>query len=585
MIETMNAEIKAWVEETAGLTKPNKIVWIDGSAAQLEALRKEAVAAGILIPLNEKKYPGCYLHRSNKQDVARVESRTFVCTKDKRDAGPTNNWEDPESMYAKMRTLYDGVMAGKTMYVIPFSMGDPKSSFAKFGVELTDSIYVVLNMAIMARIGIDVLKEVGTSGFTKALHATGTLDRDNLYVSHFPEDNTIWSINSAYGGNALLGKKCLALRIASYLAKKEGWFAEHMLILGLKRPGHEIRYITAAFPSACGKTNLAMLQVPEYFRKKGYEVTTLGDDIAWLRIGQDGRLWAVNPEYGFFGVVPGTNEKTNPNALRSAESNTIYTNVAFNPADNTVWWEGLTDVPPDGLYDWTGEKWDPNSGTKAAHPNSRFTAPITQCPSLSPEYFSPVGVPVSAMIFGGRRAKTDPLVYEAFDWTHGVFVGASMASETTAAASDVTQSARRDPMAMLPFTGYNMGDYFDHWVKMGGKIPNPPRIYHVNWFKKDDEGHYIWPGFGDNLRALEWILRRVEGEADAVESPIGLLPKPGDIDYEGLDLSESTKTALFDVDNELWKEEAHDIDRFFKSIDNIPEELSAQLDALNNRLG
>jgi len=584
MLKNINTEVAAWVDETAALTKPDNTIWIDGSEEQLSSLRKEAVASGILIPLNEEKYPGCYLHRSNKQDVARVESRTFVCTRSKQDAGPTNNWEDPVSMYAKMSALYDGVMRGKNMYVIPFSMGDPDSSFAKYGIELTDSIYVVLNMAIMARIGEHVLSSIGTNGFTKALHATGNLDRENLYVSHFPEDNTIWSINSAYGGNALLGKKCLALRIASFLAKKEGWLAEHMLILGLKRPGQETRYITAAFPSACGKTNLAMLQVPEYFRKKGYEVTTLGDDIAWLRIGEDGRLWAVNPEYGFFGVVPGTNEKTNPHALHSCMSNTIYTNVAFRPSDRTVWWEGLTDVPPDGLLDWTGVPWDPKSGTKAAHPNSRFTAPISQCPCLSKEYFAPAGVPISAMIFGGRRSKTDPLVYESFDWNHGVFVGASMASETTAAASDVTQAARRDPMAMLPFCGYNIGDYFAHWVEMGKKIKNPPRIYHVNWFKKDDAGHYIWPGFGDNLRALDWMLRRVEGSAEAKESPIGLLPLEGDIDYEGLTLSDADKAALFEVDKTIWQGEAAEIDDFFKTIDKIPAEMKDELSKLQHRL-
>jgi phosphoenolpyruvate carboxykinase (GTP) len=586
---TNNKAVNAWVDEMAAMTKPDSIVWIDGSGEQLDALRAQSVKSGEIIPLNKEKLPGCFLHRTAVNDVARVEHRTFICSRKKEDSGPTNNWEDPVEMYARLRKLYDGSMKGRTMYVIPFSMTVPESPFAKFGIELTDSIYVVLNMAIMTRIGNRVLKCLDASkdpsDFTKGLHAKANIDEENRYIVQFPEDNAIWSINSGYGGNVLLGKKCFALRIASYLGRKEGWMAEHMLILGLENPKGEVRYVAAAFPSACGKTNLAMLIPPEIYKKKGYKVWCVGDDIAWLRIGPDGRLWAVNPEAGFFGVAPGTNMKSNPNALLTCQKNTIFTNVVHNLDDDTVWWEGLDKNPPKNALNWKGEKWNSADGSNGAHPNSRFTAPAYQCPCISSEFESPQGVPISAVIFGGRRAKTAPLVYQSRNWEHGVFVGSIMGSETTAAAAGAVGVVRHDPMAMLPFCGYHMGDYFTHWLEMGKKIPNPPKIFNVNWFRTDDAGKFIWPGYGENMRVLDWILRRSFGETEAVESPIGWLPKPEDISLEGLDVSLDTLKALLSVDKVLWKEEAKGIGEFYAKFgDKLPAKLKDELAALEKSL-
>ncbi|MBP3941129.1 MAG: phosphoenolpyruvate carboxykinase (GTP), partial [Christensenellaceae bacterium] len=536
---TSNKNVLNWVEEMTALTKPDKVVWIDGSKEQLDALREEAVATGEMIRLNEELLPGCLYHRTQPNDVARVEDRTFICTSKKEDAGPTNNWCAPEEMYAKLTPMYDGVMKGRTMYVIPYSMGPIGSPLAKVGVELTDSIYVVLNMEIMTRMGKAAFENLGetSNDFVRGLHSKADVDPEKRYIVHFPEDNTIWSINSAYGGNVLLGKKCFALRIASFQGKNEGWMAEHMLILGIEKPNGEVKYVTAAFPSACGKTNLAMLIPPEGYRNKGYKVWTVGDDIAWLKQGEDGKLYAINPENGFFGVAPGTNAKSNYNALASTKQGTIFTNVAINNDDMTVWWEGLDKNPPENATEWKGAKVNGKTyGEKLAHPNSRFTAPAKNCPCISPEFDNPQGVPISAMIFGGRRAKTAPLVYQAFDWNHGVFVGSIMASETTAAAAGAVGVVRRDPMAMLPFCGYNMGDYWQHWVDMGVKLgENAPKIFNVNWFRTDDEGHFIWPGFGDNMRVLMWALERCEGRGDAVETAIGYLPTPDAIDLEGIE--------------------------------------------------
>ena len=590
---TKNVHVLDWIKEMADMTQPDRIVWIDGSEEQTEALRKEAVSTGELIKLNPELLPNCYLHRTAVNDVARVENRTFICTSKKEDAGNINNWMAPAECYEKLGKLFKGSMKGRTMYVIPYSMGVPESDFAKIGIELTDSIYVVLNMLIMTRAGQHILDVLGDSpDFIKGLHARADIDENNRYICHFPEDNTIWSVNSGYGGNVLLGKKCFALRIASYLGRKEGWMAEHMLILGLEYPDGDIRHITAAFPSACGKTNLAMLIPPEFFRKKGYKVWCVGDDIAWLRIGKDGRLWAVNPENGFFGVAPGTNEHSNPNALAATKKDTIFTNVALNTDNNTVWWEGLDNNPPKHCIDWKGNVWDYTKYNKndkttcAAHPNSRFTAPAVNCPCVSPEFNSVTGVPISAIIFGGRRAKTAPLVYESFNWQHGTFVGSIMASETTAAAAGAVGVVRRDPMAMRPFVGYNMGDYFAHWLEMGKKIPHAPKIFHVNWFRTDDEGHFIWPGFGDNMRVLLWILDRVAGKVDAKETAIGYVPNADDINIEGLDLSKETLKGLLEVDVPSWKQDIGNIREFYDLIgERVPAELRAELDALDKRLG
>ncbi|MBQ5843021.1 MAG: phosphoenolpyruvate carboxykinase (GTP) [Clostridia bacterium] len=584
---TKNAKLNAWLDEMIELCNPDNVVMIDGSDEQIEALRAEACANGEMFKLNQEKLPGCYLHRTAVNDVARVEGRTFICTPTKEEAGPTNNWMDPNEMYAKLLALYKNSYKGRTMYVIPYSMSVVGSDFAKNGIELTDSIYVVLNMIIMTRVGTAVLEAMGENGdFIKGLHARADMDENNKYIVHFPQDNTIMSINSGYGGNVLLGKKCFALRIASYLGRNEGWMAEHMLILGIETPEGETKYVAAAFPSACGKTNLAMLIPPKSYTDKGYKVTCVGDDIAWIRVGKDGRLWACNPENGFFGVAPGTNVKSNPNALASTMSGTIFTNVVLNNADNTVWWEGLDKNPPVDAIDWKGRPWNGKESTeKGAHPNSRFTAPAKNCPCISSEFDNPEGVPLSAIIFGGRRAKTAPLVYQSFDWKHGTFVGSIMASETTAAASGAVGVVRRDPMAMLPFCGYNMGDYWAHWLKMGEVTPNLPKIFHVNWFRLTDEGKFMWPGFGDNFRVLEWILKRCEGKVDAVETAIGYVPNAEDINLEGLDY-EIEAGRKFDinelkniltVEKDYWLADFENIKEFYAKIgDTVPAELRKQ---------
>ena len=584
---TKNKSVLDWIEDKMALVKPDTVVWIDGSEEQLEALRAEACKTGEMIKLNEEKLPGCYLHRTAVNDVARVEHRTFICSEKEEDAGPTNNWMAPADAYKMLYDIARGSYQGRTMYVIPYSMGPVGSPFAKYGIELTDSIYVVLNMAIMTRVGQAVLDALGDSDdWVRGLHCKCQIDEEKRYICHFPQDNTIISVNSGYGGNVLLGKKCFALRIASNLGRQEGWMAEHMLILGVEDPQGEVKYIAAAFPSACGKTNLAMLIPPEVYRKKGYKVWCVGDDIAWMRIGEDGRLWAVNPENGFFGVAPGTNEKSNPNALASTRRGTIFTNVAHNLDDNTVWWEGLDKNPPKNALNWKGEKWDCTDGSKGAHPNSRFTAPAKNCPCISSEFDSGKGVPISAIVFGGRRAKTAPLVYQSRDWDNGVFVGSIMASETTAAATGAVGVVRRDPMAMLPFCGYHMADYWAHWLEMGRKLGDKaPKIFNVNWFRTDDEGHFIWPGFGDNLRVLEWILKRCEGKADAVETPIGYVPHAEDINLEGLDFSLDTLKSILEIDRSLWTAEAEGIAEFYKKFgDKLPAELKKQLEGLEARL-
>ena len=584
---TTNKSVLAWIEDKIALVKPEKVVWIDGSEEQLEALRAEACSTGEMIKLNQEKLPGCYLHRTAVNDVARVEHRTFICSNTKEEAGPTNNWMAPAEAYEMLYDIARDSYKGRTMYVIPYSMGPVGSPFAKYGIELTDSIYVVLNMVIMTRVGQNVLDALGDSeDWIRGLHCRCDIDEEKRYICHFPQDNTIISVNSGYGGNVLLGKKCFALRIASNLGREEGWMAEHMLILGLENPQGEVKYIAAAFPSACGKTNLAMLIPPEYYAKQGYKVWCVGDDIAWMRIGPDGRLWAVNPENGFFGVAPGTNAKSNPNALASTRKGTIFTNVAHNLDDNTVWWEGLDKNPPKNALNWKGEKWDCTDGSKGAHPNSRFTAPAKNCPCVSPEFDSMTGVPISAIVFGGRRAKTAPLVYQSRDWENGVFVGSIMASETTAAATGAVGVVRRDPMAMLPFCGYHMADYWAHWLEMGKKLGDKaPKIFNTNWFRTDDEGHFVWPGFGDNMRVLEWILKRCEGKADAVETPIGFVPKAEDINLEGLDLDIETLKSILEVDKDLWKDEVEGIAEFYKKFgDKLPVELTKQLETLKNNL-
>lgn len=587
---TKNTNVLKWVDEMVALCKPDSVVWIDGSEEQLKQIRDLSVSKGEMVALNQEKLPGCYIHRTAINDVARVEHRTFICSKNKEDAGPTNNWEDPAVMYDKLSKMYDGVMKGRTMYVIPYLMGPVGSELSKAGVEVSDSTYVVLNMDIMTRMGTCALDHLGetSNDFVRGLHSKADIDEEKRYICHFPEDNTIWSINSGYGGNVLLGKKCFALRIASYQGKNEGWMAEHMLILGIENPQGDVKYISAAFPSACGKTNLAMLIPPDEYIKKGYKVWCVGDDIAWLRKGPDGRLWAINPENGFFGVAPGTNVKSNPNALASTMKNTIFTNVVHNLDDNTVWWESLDKNPPKNALDWKGNKWDSASGEKGAHPNSRFTSPALNCPCASKEFNNPQGVPISAIVFGGRRAKTAPLVYQSFDWAHGVFVGSIMASETTAAATGQVGVVRRDPMAMLPFCGYHMGDYFKHWLEMGEKLGDKaPKIFNVNWFRTDDEGHFIWPGFGDNMRVLSWIIDRCEGKAEAVETPIGYEPKPEDINVEGLEgITTAVVKDLLSVDTGLWKEESKGINEFYcKFGDRLPKKLYDELAALEKRLG
>ena len=582
---TNNKAVLSWIDGMTAITKPDKIVWITGEEEQLNELREQAVKDGTLIKLNPDKLPGCYLHRTDPDDVARVEDRTFICCEKEEDAGPTNHWVEPKEMYERMYALADGAYKGRTMYIIPYSMSIIGSPFAKYGFELTDSIYVVLNMHIMTRIGKAVCDALGDdTGFIKGLHCQCNLDKNNKYIVHFPQDNTIISINSNYGGNVLQGKKCFALRIASNLGRQEGWMAEHMLILGIQNPRGEVKYISAAFPSACGKTNLAMLIPPEGLQRWGWRVWCVGDDIAWLRVGKDGRLWAVNPENGFFGVAPGTSMKSNPNALISTHKDTIFTNVALDLSDNTVWWEGLTKTPPARAIDWRGRPWTPQSPEKAAHPNSRFTAPARNCPCLSPEFDNPEGVPISAIVFGGRRAKTAPLVYQSYDWQHGVFIGSIMASETTAAATGTVGVVRRDPMAMLPFCGYHMGDYWQHWLDMGKKIPKPPKIFNVNWFRTDEEGHFAWPGFGDNMRVLQWIISRADDEIGAAETALGYEPNTHDIDMEGLEMSMYDMRRLLSVDRELWLKECEDARAYYEKIGKVPEELYEELDALEMRL-
>ena len=588
---TNNKTILAWIDEMKALVNPDQVVWIDGSEEQLEELRKEAVESGEMIKLNQEKLPGCYYHRTAPNDVARVEDRTLICSRKEEDAGPTNHWKEPQEAYKMLYDIARGSYKGRTMYVIPYSMGPVGSPLAKIGVELTDSIYVVLNMSIMTRVGQKVMDVLGDSNdWVRGLHCKCDVDPEKRCIYQFPVDNTIISVNSAYGGNVLLGKKCFALRIASYQAKNEGWMAEHMLILGVENPKGEVKYVCAAFPSACGKTNLAMMIPQEGYRAKGYKVWTVGDDIAWMRKGPDGRLYAINPENGFFGVAPGTNMKSNPNALISTQKGAIFTNVARNLDDNTVWWESLDKNPPVNAEEWKGAKVNgPEyiaAGNKLAHPNSRFTAPTANCPCLSSEFENPQGVPVSAIVFGGRRPDTVPLVYQSRSWNNGVFIGSITGSETTAAAAGAVGVVRRDPMAMLPFCGYNMGDYFKHWIEMGEMLGDKaPKIFNVNWFRVDEDGHFIWPGFGDNLRVLEWILKRCDNEVDAVETAIGYVPKPEDINLEGLkDFDEEKLASILKVDNAKWAKEAAGVEEFYKKFgDKLPQELRDELNGLEER--
>ncbi|MCR4874113.1 MAG: phosphoenolpyruvate carboxykinase (GTP) [Clostridia bacterium] len=590
-----NQKVLEFIQDRINLLQPQDIILIDGSEEIYKALTDEAIASGEMIKLNEKTYPGCLLHRTRPNDVARVEARTFICSRKEEDAGPTNNWMDPKEMYAKLNGILDGAYKGRTMYIIPFSMGPVGGPISKVGIEITDSIYVVLNMRIMTRVGMDVLEALGDSNdFVRGTHAKCDVDPEQRYITQFPEDNTIISVNSAYGGNVLLGKKCFALRIASYQGKNEMWQAEHMLILGIERPGKPIVYMCAAFPSACGKTNLAMLIPPKSFQEKGYKVYTVGDDIAWIKKGPDGRLYAINPENGFFGVAPGTNSHSNYNALMSTKKNAIFTNVALNPETKEVWWEALEKDAPDKkkpsfLIDWTGKDWTPDmvdaegKPVKAAHPNSRFTAPAINCPCISSEFENGAGVPISAFIFGGRRPTTVPLVYQAKSWENGVFIGSIMGSETTAAATGAVGVVRRDPMAMRPFCGYHMGDYFQHWLDIGKTVDldKQPKFFNVNWFRTDAEGNFIWPGFGDNMRVLDWMLKRIDGEVDAVETPIGFVPKADDIDLTGLDFSKETLKDILKVDNAAWKVEAEGIKEFYKSFGNkLPKSLADQADEL-----
>ena len=578
-----NQKLNRFIRRAEKLCKPEKVVLIDGSKELYDSLLKQAVSTGEMIPLNEQKLPNCFLHRSAVNDVARVEGRTFICCDKREDAGPTNNWMAPDKAYSLLEGIFDGCMKGRTMYVIPYSMGKVGSPFAKTGIEITDSLYVVFSMNIMTRVGSEVLDALGENGdFVEGLHSTAQLDEEKRYICHFPQDNAIWSVNSGYGGNVLLGKKCFALRIASCQARDEGWMAEHMLILGLTKPDGKTRYICAAFPSACGKTNLAMLIPPEGYMRKGYKITTVGDDIAWLRPGKNGGLYAVNPENGFFGVAPGTNAKSNPNALASTSRDTIFTNVVQNLDDNTVWWEGLGEAPKNAL-DWKGQPWNKDSGEKGAHPNSRFTAPAKNCPCPSDKFEEPEGVKISAIVFGGRRAKTVPLVYQSKSWEHGVFMGSVMASETTAAATGAVGVLRRDPMAMLPFCGYNMGDYFAHWLEMG-RIKDAPKIFNVNWFRTDEDGKFLWPGFGDNLRVLDWIIDRCEDNAPADDTPIGYVPRPQDINLEGLDLSTDSLNELLEIDREQWRKETELIEEHYAKFDRLPEALKRELNDLKARL-
>lgn len=588
---THNKKLKDWVNKMARLCEPDNILWIDGSSSQKELLQEEAMRSGEILQLNQEQLPGCFLHRTAIDDVARTEHLTFICTKKKRDAGPTNNWMNPKAAYTKAKGYFRGAMRGRTMYVIPFSMGPVGSPFSKIGVELTDSRYVVLNMRIMTRCGEPVLRQLEKEdSFTRCLHSKAGLDINKRLILHFPEDNTIWSVGSGYGGNVLLGKKCLSLRIASFTARKEHWLAEHMLIMGIEEPNGHIEYIAAAFPSACGKTNLAMLIPPEGLKKKGYRIWTVGDDIAWMRVDSDGALWAINPEAGFFGVAPGTNSKSNPNMVETIKKDTIYTNVVLKP-DGTVWWEGADGVVPDEGIDWEGRSWKPGTYDAqghlklGAHPNSRFTAPIVNCPSASFRLEQHHGVPISAILFGGRRAHLAPLIYESFNWQHGVFVGATMGSERTAAQVGTLGEVRRDPMAMLPFCGYTMADYFGHWLAMGKRMVNPPKIFHVNWFRADEKGKFLWPGFGENLRVLEWVLQRCRGKVGALKTPIGFIPQPFDLDMTGLTLAEGALEKLLSVNTQDWAEELKGIKKFFKDFKKgLPVQLWQEYEELFSRL-
>jgi phosphoenolpyruvate carboxykinase (GTP) len=588
----VHKKLNNWVKECVRLCKPDNVVWVDGSEQMRKGLEKQAVKTGEVIRLNQKKLPGCLLHRTALNDVARTENLTFICTPTRKEAGPTNNWMPPKEAYEKAGEIFAGSMKGRTMYVIPFSMGPVGSEFSKIGVELTDSIYVVLNMYIMTRVGSRVLEYLGAKrDFTKCLHSKADLDIKRRMILHVPQDNTIWSVGSGYGGNVLLGKKCLALRIASYQAQKEGWLAEHMLILGIEQPSGHIEYIAAAFPSACGKTNLAMLIPPEGLKRKGYKVWTVGDDIAWMRVDSDGCLWAVNPEWGFFGVAPGTNSTTNPNAVETVKKNTIFTNVLLRP-DNTVWWEDGNDPAPREGIDWRGFPWKPGmidddgNPLKGAHPNSRFTVPAVQCPSISYRIEQHHGVPISAIIFGGRRAHLAPLAYEAFNWQHGVYVGATMASERTAAQYGKQGEVRRDPMAMLPFCGYNMAKYFRHWLNIGKKMTKPPKVFHVNWFRQDEKGDFLWPGYGENLRVLEWILDRCNEKVKARRAPIGYLPYAEDIDMTGLKLKKNALKDLLDIDLAQWRQELESQMEFLKTFGkDLPKEIKHEHAALKKRFG
>jgi len=571
---TSNTHLAAWVDEMAKMAKPDRVYWCDGSEAERKRLTEEAVAQGVLIPLNEKKRPGCHYHRSNPGDVARVEHLTFICTPTKEEAGPTNNWMAPAEAYQKLAAIYDGAMKGRTMYVVPYIMGPNDSPFAKVGIELTDSVYVALNMRIMARMGKVALDRLGSGNeFNRGMHSVADCHPDRRFICHFPQDNTIWSVGSGYGGNALLGKKCLALRIASYLARSEGWLAEHMLILEAESPEGETHYVAAAFPSACGKTNFAMLIPPVAF--PGWKIRTVGDDIAWMRVGSDGRLWAVNPEFGLFGVAPGTNYKSNPNAMRMLEKDTLFTNVALTP-DMDVWWEGMDGSPPETLTDWKGHPWRRGSAEKAAHPNSRFTAPMDNNPALSKFAHDPRGVPISAIVFGGRRSDTVPLVLQSFNWTHGVYLGATMGSETTAAATGAVGVVRRAPLAMLPFLGYDAGTYLQHWLDMQSRIPRPPKIFLVNWFRKAD-GKFLWPGYGDNMRVLKWMLDRCQGRAAGQETLLGWIPREGDLDLRGLDAPTEAVAAATRVDLTEWETELESQAEWFRSLGStLPPQMEMQ---------